>query len=301
MKGFSGSLGWHFQEIRDSKDEKALGTHPGEREFLFLVEGACRFHQTGLDLELPSPALILLPPGERGHLQPGRDLRLWWCWVSPEWMETCRELLPGHSLWQDWELQSDTGAPTRRDRSRALILEMPPGLALEADHRFGLWAGSPAPGPEKLLEWCALLLRLHGTDSATSDTTTGALKDPGALLSGVPLSGTGEALAPALKTILEQLHRNYHQDWDLDSLSRLVGWNPDYLSRNFSKTLGHPVIEHLNRVRIQEACHLLRTTDQPILDIALAVGYNNISFFNRTFRRLRTCSPREYRQGQINQ
>ena len=49
-------------------------------------------------------------------------------------------------------------------------------------------------------------------------------------------------------------------------------------------------------VRIQKSCLLLKRSDMPILDVAYAVGYNNISFFNRYFRKIMKMSPREYRR-----
>jgi len=133
---------------------------------------------------------------------------------------------------------------------------------------------------EKLLVWelAGLLLTLHRTLQARNST----VENPHS--SGV-------------QRLLEHLNLNFSQEIDLEKLGRLVGWNGEYLSRTFSKELGHPITEHIHRLRIQEACHQLKTTSQSILEVSLAVGYNNISFFNRTFRRILSTSPREYRQG----
>lgn len=47
---------------------------------------------------------------------------------------------------------------------------------------------------------------------------------------------------------------------------------------------------------LTKACALLRHTGLPVTQIAIDVGYNNVSFFNRYFRRIMRCSPREYRR-----
>jgi len=52
----------------------------------------------------------------------------------------------------------------------------------------------------------------------------------------------------------------------------------------------------LVRRRIQEALLRLRTTDEKILSIALQCGFNDLSYFNRTFKRLLGRTPRECRQ-----
>ena len=49
-------------------------------------------------------------------------------------------------------------------------------------------------------------------------------------------------------------------------------------------------------MRIENAQHLLETTDRSILDISGSCGYNNISNFNRAFRRVTGKTPREYRK-----
>ncbi|MBQ5771723.1 MAG: helix-turn-helix domain-containing protein, partial [Clostridia bacterium] len=51
-------------------------------------------------------------------------------------------------------------------------------------------------------------------------------------------------------------------------------------------------------VRIYNAEKLLDRTDKPILDISMEVGFSTVSYFNRTFRRFKSCSPSKYRRAQ---
>ena len=56
--------------------------------------------------------------------------------------------------------------------------------------------------------------------------------------------------------------------------------------------------QYLNDIRITAAKQLLKTSDRTIAEIAFAVGYNNISHFNRVFKETVNCSPTEYRENE---
>jgi AraC-like DNA-binding protein len=81
----------------------------------------------------------------------------------------------------------------------------------------------------------------------------------------------------------------------LAGIASRFGHNPSYFSRLFHREVGVPLVEYINRVRIQRGCQLLKRSDASIVEVALAVGYNNLSHVNRYFRRVMNMSPREYR------
>ncbi|MBI5769398.1 MAG: AraC family transcriptional regulator [Verrucomicrobia bacterium] len=62
------------------------------------------------------------------------------------------------------------------------------------------------------------------------------------------------------------------------------------------KTSGFTFVDHLAHHRILHAKRPLAATDQKIVDIAFAPGFNSISRFNEAIRRASGCSPRTYRQ-----
>jgi AraC-like DNA-binding protein len=78
-------------------------------------------------------------------------------------------------------------------------------------------------------------------------------------------------------------------------MAGLSGFNPSYFSRAFKHKAGMPLFEYVNHLRIRKACILLKRSALSIIEIAFSVGYNNISFFNRYFRKIMKMSPREYR------
>jgi AraC-like DNA-binding protein len=51
----------------------------------------------------------------------------------------------------------------------------------------------------------------------------------------------------------------------------------------------------LHEIRISHACRMLLETSRPISDAAYASGFQNLSNFNRHFKKLKGCTPREYR------
>ena len=96
--------------------------------------------------------------------------------------------------------------------------------------------------------------------------------------------------------VIDHIELNYDDHLDLESLAELMETSPTHLSRVFRREVGVPLFEYINRTRVRKACALLRRTDHSVTQIALDVGYNNVSFFNRYFRRIMRCSPREYRR-----
>jgi signal transduction histidine kinase/DNA-binding LacI/PurR family transcriptional regulator/CheY-like chemotaxis protein len=80
-----------------------------------------------------------------------------------------------------------------------------------------------------------------------------------------------------------------------EAIARHVSMSPDYLTDCFRQELGITPIVYLNRCRIRAARALLDTTDRAVTDVALSVGFADISHFTRTFHREVGMSPRAYR------
>jgi AraC-like DNA-binding protein len=94
---------------------------------------------------------------------------------------------------------------------------------------------------------------------------------------------------------MRYIQEHYADQLSPAQIAELFGHNPSYFSRLFHQRAGMTLVEFINRIRIQKSCQLLKRSDAGITEIALAVGYNNISHFNRFFRRLMGMTPREYR------
>ena len=99
----------------------------------------------------------------------------------------------------------------------------------------------------------------------------------------------------SINDVIRYVEKNFDGTYSLDELASRCALNSSYFSRAFKVQAGVPLFEYINRLRINRACQLLKSSDMNILDIAFSVGYNNVSFFNRYFKKLKMISPGEFR------
>lgn len=78
-------------------------------------------------------------------------------------------------------------------------------------------------------------------------------------------------------------------------LSKIYYLNENYLGRLYKRQTGKSFSAYLNEIRLEKACALLRETDDPVIAVALATGFNNVTYFNRIFKRHMGVTPTAYR------
>jgi AraC-like DNA-binding protein len=88
--------------------------------------------------------------------------------------------------------------------------------------------------------------------------------------------------------ILEHLHEKL----TVNHMAKITHMVPQSFCRWFKKHSGHSFVTFLNITRIEHACHLLITTSDAVQDIAFSSGFESISHFNRTFKKIKGESPR---------
>ncbi|MBL8993137.1 MAG: helix-turn-helix domain-containing protein [Spirochaetia bacterium] len=110
-------------------------------------------------------------------------------------------------------------------------------------------------------------------------------------------STTGKSDGPLLYMILEHVNKNFLEALDLESLASEWSISPKYLSRFFKEKAGIPFKQFLIQKRIQKARELLETSDHPILNISMESGFNDVSVFNRAFKKIHRMSPRDYKKS----
>lgn len=98
-------------------------------------------------------------------------------------------------------------------------------------------------------------------------------------------------IAPALNYI----SNNYKEPIKISDLARLCNMSITNFRRLFTSAINLSPLEYLIRVRIKTASVLLHTTNYPILNISLMVGFETQSSFNRHFKRIMAQTPFEYR------
>ena len=101
---------------------------------------------------------------------------------------------------------------------------------------------------------------------------------------------------PVIEKAFSYISRNYMQPLTLEMAAAHVHLSPAYFSTVFKQSCGTSFSEYLNLIRIEESKRLLGSTDYPILDIAIAVGYRDQSYFSKVFKKYTGMTPGQYRQ-----
>jgi AraC-like DNA-binding protein len=112
----------------------------------------------------------------------------------------------------------------------------------------------------------------------------------------LPVPMPEEAPAPtacdsSLLPAVSFVENNFHDKIQSDDVARLCAMSPFRFSRTFKETFGMPFREYVVRVRLKEACRLLENPQASITEVAYAVGFNDISYFSRMFKRYVGVSP----------
>ncbi|MBB6480464.1 AraC family transcriptional regulator [Spirochaeta isovalerica] len=88
---------------------------------------------------------------------------------------------------------------------------------------------------------------------------------------------------------------NLHEKIGLDDLAEHTGTNRSYLSRRFHQETGKTISAYIREKRILEAKWMLRHSGEPVTDVALSLGFEDINYFSRIFRKEAGVSPRDYK------
>jgi AraC-like DNA-binding protein len=96
--------------------------------------------------------------------------------------------------------------------------------------------------------------------------------------------------------IHDYLMNNYREEVNLDRIAALVNMAKGSLCRFFRDVMGVTLIDYLNRLKVDFACKLLMDPDLSIMEVAFDSGFNNISHFNKQFRKITGISPSGYRK-----
>ena len=102
----------------------------------------------------------------------------------------------------------------------------------------------------------------------------------------------GEMVRPAI----EYMNENFNEDISVGQLAEVVHLSKSYFMRCFKKAAGIGAIEYLAQLRVKKVCALLYETDKTAAEAASECGFRNLSNFNRRFKEIMDCTPREYRK-----
>ena len=98
-----------------------------------------------------------------------------------------------------------------------------------------------------------------------------------------------------VEAVMAYLNKNFEKEISLSEIAKLASMSDVAFSRFFRIRTGKTFVETLNEIRLGNASRMLIDTTQSISEIAYHCGFNNLSNFNRTFKKKKHCTPKEFR------
>lgn len=103
-----------------------------------------------------------------------------------------------------------------------------------------------------------------------------------------------------MQKILHFIEEHYAEDITLTDLSMSANISKSECSRCFKLSMNTTPYKYLIEYRLSKAAQLLKKTNEPIGNIAAAVGFHQISHFGKCFKEKTGCSPKAYREMENN-
>lgn len=98
-----------------------------------------------------------------------------------------------------------------------------------------------------------------------------------------------------MKIILKYIEHHYMDKITIADIAAEVQFSESHFMRYFKKTMGTTFTDYLKDYRLTMAARLLTTSDSTVLAIAGETGFDNLSYFNRSFKKKYALTPREFR------
>jgi AraC-like DNA-binding protein len=99
-----------------------------------------------------------------------------------------------------------------------------------------------------------------------------------------------------LNMVFNYIDRHISEELTLESAAKIANFSKFHFSHVFKKYTGMSFHQHLQSKRIAHAELLLLNPETPVIDIALNSGFSTLSTFNHAFKKIKNCTPSEYRK-----
>ena len=100
-----------------------------------------------------------------------------------------------------------------------------------------------------------------------------------------------------VQKVQDYINKHYQEEIRLNQLADMVGMTPVSFSRFFKLRTGKNLSDYIIDIRLGFASRLLVDSTMSIAEICYECGFNNLSNFNRIFRKKKECSPKEFREN----
>lgn len=104
-----------------------------------------------------------------------------------------------------------------------------------------------------------------------------------------------------LKAVFNLIHGSYGTPLSLEDMAGAAAMSPKYFCRVFKEMTSRTPVEYLNSYRIDQACEQLRKGNESLIDVAYNCGFNDFSYFIKTFKRYKGMTPHKYRNFDIRE
>lgn len=98
------------------------------------------------------------------------------------------------------------------------------------------------------------------------------------------------------KKVLSYMRKNYSNQLTLEQIADVAGMSPKYFCYFFKEMTQKTPVSYLNTYRIEQAARKLLTTDMSVTDIAYVCGFNDLSYFIKTFKSTKGITPNAFRK-----
>ncbi len=167
------------------------------------------------------------------------------------------------------------------DAKYGLSFSQPSTALIEKIKTFG--SLSPL---QKLIELLQILNLMNQDKARTKISSVSFAQNP-----------SHDKLQNKASVVTQYILNHLDQPLSLDQVASFSGMTPNSFCRWFKKSVRRSFISYLNTARIERACKYLVETDWKVSQIAYKTGFENISHFNRVFKKLRQQSPSHYRKS----
>lgn len=98
-----------------------------------------------------------------------------------------------------------------------------------------------------------------------------------------------------IQQTISYINNHFADDINIEKLSSMAGYSVSHYEHCFKALIGKTPFEYINHIRIINSAKLLKNTNMKIIDIAAECGFDNISYFNRVFKKIMGIAPKGYR------
>lgn len=109
-----------------------------------------------------------------------------------------------------------------------------------------------------------------------------------------------EVKSRRIKVIHQYIQKNYGRKITVEEVAKLINMTESGFCHFFKKHTQKSFVDFLNNMRVGEASRMLLETTNTISEISYDCGFNDISNFNRIFKKKKGSTPSKYRENNIN-